>query len=149
MKTPTHKLWTVQDADRQWRWHVKARNGKSVAEGAEGYKRAGTMQRSLANIVKAILAGTMACALLLASGCAVNRQRVQRTTFETNGVKVVEYTRSTLYTVFDGKNTADKIKVSQSSKTQSIGQSNTEQVSSGTNVVKALESIERILEKVK
>lgn len=33
-------IWKAKDG---WRWHVKARNGKLVAESGESYKRRATM----------------------------------------------------------------------------------------------------------
>lgn len=30
-------FWVYQDALRQWRWHLKAANGRKIADSGEGY----------------------------------------------------------------------------------------------------------------
>jgi uncharacterized protein YegP (UPF0339 family) len=64
----SHTLKFYTSPTGQSGWHVKARNGKIVAQG-ELYKRRSTMVRTLKNIATAIIAGTMATCLVLLVGC--------------------------------------------------------------------------------
>lgn len=72
------------------------------------------------------------------------------TIFE-NGVRVIQskeiWTASR--SLFDNSQTADKIRVSNSEKTQSVGLSGFENTSSGTNAVEALKSLDSILGKIR
>lgn len=71
------------------------------------------------------------------------------TVFE-NGIRVIQSrnvkTRST--SLFDNHNTAEKLRVSNSEKSQTVGLSGFENSSSGTNAVEALKSIDSILGKL-
>ena len=43
------KLLTVnfyRDAHKQWRWNLKAKNGRIIADSGEGYKRIGDCRKS-------------------------------------------------------------------------------------------------------
>ena len=50
------KLEIYRDAKREWRWRLRASNGRIVADGGEGYRR------------KASLLGGIECARVLLSG---------------------------------------------------------------------------------
>jgi uncharacterized protein YegP (UPF0339 family) len=41
------KLELYKDVDKEWRWRVIARNGRTVAEGTEGYRKRATMKKTL------------------------------------------------------------------------------------------------------
>lgn len=49
-KADSFKIEVYRDADKQWRWRMKSKNGKIVAEGGEGYKRKPTMLKTLNKI---------------------------------------------------------------------------------------------------
>lgn len=42
------KITLYQDDVGEWRWRVRARNGKILAEGGEGYKREADCRKALA-----------------------------------------------------------------------------------------------------
>lgn len=42
-----------QDENQEYRWHAK-RNGRIVAESGEGYKRKGTLKKTLEHLIEAI-----------------------------------------------------------------------------------------------
>lgn len=44
------KFIIYQDAKGEWRWRLKSRNGKTVADSGEGYKRRGAVVNILRNI---------------------------------------------------------------------------------------------------
>ena len=44
------KFDTHQGADGQWFWHLKAPNGKVIADGAEGYTRKADAERAIARV---------------------------------------------------------------------------------------------------
>lgn len=48
------KFHIYQDARGEWRWRLKARNGRIVADSGEGYKRKGNAERA-ANMVREII----------------------------------------------------------------------------------------------
>jgi uncharacterized protein YegP (UPF0339 family) len=41
------KLELYKDVDKEWRWRVIARNGRTVAERTEGYRKRATMKKTL------------------------------------------------------------------------------------------------------
>jgi uncharacterized protein YegP (UPF0339 family) len=41
------KLELYKDVDKEWRWKLVARNGRTVAEGTEGYRKRATMKKTL------------------------------------------------------------------------------------------------------
>lgn len=43
-----------QDENQEYRWHAK-RNGRIVAESGEGYKRKGTLKKTLGHLIEAII----------------------------------------------------------------------------------------------
>jgi uncharacterized protein YegP (UPF0339 family) len=45
----TLKLETYQDGIAEWRWRL-IRNGRVIADSGEGYKRKGTMLRTVKNL---------------------------------------------------------------------------------------------------
>ena len=49
------KLEIYRDGRREWRWRLKASNGRIMADGGEGYRRLGSARRA-ANRVRSILA---------------------------------------------------------------------------------------------
>lgn len=89
---------------------------------------------------------------IVTAGCGSAKMRVKNqteTVFE-NGIRVIQtkeiWTASR--SLFDNSQTADKIRVSNSEKSQSVGLSGFENTSSGTNAVEALKSIDSILGKL-
>ena len=40
------KVVFYRDANREWRWRLKARNGRYLADSGEGYKRKGACAKS-------------------------------------------------------------------------------------------------------
>lgn len=44
---PLYAFETYRDRKREWRWRLRHRNGRIVAEGGEGYKSHATMKRSV------------------------------------------------------------------------------------------------------
>jgi hypothetical protein len=78
------------------------------------------------------------------------RVKNQTETIFENGVRVIQskeiWTASR--SLFDNSQTADKIRVSNSEKSQSVGLSGFENTSSGTNAVEALKQIDNILGKL-
>jgi len=53
MRTP--KLEIYRDARREWRWRLKASNGRIVADSGEGYRRRASVYEAVGR-VKSILA---------------------------------------------------------------------------------------------
>jgi uncharacterized protein YegP (UPF0339 family) len=49
----THSLEMYRDRKRDFRWRLRARNGKIVAESGEGYKRIRSLLKSYYSIAKA------------------------------------------------------------------------------------------------
>lgn len=47
------KLCLYRDEKNEWRWHLRALNGKIVADSAESYKRRGAMINTLHKIFPA------------------------------------------------------------------------------------------------
>ena len=41
------KLEIYRDAKREWRWRLRASNGRIVADGGEGYRRKASMLRGI------------------------------------------------------------------------------------------------------
>ena len=52
----TAKLEIYRDANREWRWRLKASNGRIVADSGEGYRRRASVYEAVGR-VKSILAG--------------------------------------------------------------------------------------------
>jgi len=52
----TAKLEIYRDAKREWRWRLKASNGRIVADRGEGYRRRASVYEAVRR-VKSILAG--------------------------------------------------------------------------------------------
>jgi len=50
------KLEIYRDGRGEWRWRLKASNGRIIADSGEGYRRLGSARRA-ANRVRSILAG--------------------------------------------------------------------------------------------
>jgi uncharacterized protein YegP (UPF0339 family) len=44
------KFVVYKDSKGEWRWTLRARNGRKVADGAEGYKRQAALTAMLAKI---------------------------------------------------------------------------------------------------
>ena len=55
VEMPAGKLCVYRDAKREWRWNIRASNGKIVADSGEGYKRLDSLLKGLRR-AKAILA---------------------------------------------------------------------------------------------
>lgn len=47
-------IWKAKDG---WRWHVKARNGKIIAESGESYKRRATMLNTIQKLASCLWDG--------------------------------------------------------------------------------------------
>ena len=56
MRTP--KLENYRDGRREWRWRLKASNGRIVADSGEGYRRRASARHAAAR-VRTILAGDL------------------------------------------------------------------------------------------
>jgi uncharacterized protein YegP (UPF0339 family) len=41
------KLELYKDVDKEWRWRIIARNGRTVADSTEGYKKRATLKKTL------------------------------------------------------------------------------------------------------
>jgi len=54
MRTP--KLEIYRDGRREWRWRLKASNGRILADSGEGYRRRASIYEAVGR-VKSILAG--------------------------------------------------------------------------------------------
>ncbi len=54
MRTP--KLEIYRDGRREWRWRLKASNGRIVADSGEGYRRRASVHRAV-ECVRALLTG--------------------------------------------------------------------------------------------
>lgn len=48
------KFHIYQDARGEWRWHLKARNGRIVADSGEGYVRQGNAVRAAETVREVI-----------------------------------------------------------------------------------------------
>lgn len=48
------KFKLYQDDAREWRWTLRARNGRVVADGSEGYKRKGACRKAVERLRDAI-----------------------------------------------------------------------------------------------
>lgn len=46
-----NKVHIYRDMRKEWRWKLVARNGKTVAESGEGYKRKPTMLKSMRKVL--------------------------------------------------------------------------------------------------
>jgi len=56
MRTP--KLEIYRDGRREWRWRLKASNGRIVADSGEGYRRRASMLRGI-ECARVLLSGDM------------------------------------------------------------------------------------------
>jgi len=50
------KIKVFKGADGQWYWHIKARNGRVIATGGEGYTRVQDAHRAVRTVRRAFLA---------------------------------------------------------------------------------------------
>lgn len=48
------KFQVYKDKAGEWRWRLRAKNGRIVADSGEGYKRKTTMLKTLTNIIDII-----------------------------------------------------------------------------------------------
>lgn len=48
------KFQVYRDKAGEWRWRLRAKNGRIVADSGEGYKRKTTMLKTLTNIIDII-----------------------------------------------------------------------------------------------
>ncbi len=48
------RLELYKDVDKEWRWKIVARNGRTVVEGPEGYRKRATMKKTLRRVVEGI-----------------------------------------------------------------------------------------------
>jgi len=55
------RLVFYRDRRGEWRWRLKARNGRIVADCAEGYRRRGAARRAAARIVDEMQKGVLWC----------------------------------------------------------------------------------------
>jgi hypothetical protein len=79
-------------------------------------------------------------ALMLVSGCARIKQTIRTTSTDTNGVVETRETTSQLSTLFDSKQSVEKLRLS-NGKTQSIGVTGVDQESSATNLVHIIDAV--------
>ena len=56
MRTP--KLEIYRDGRREWRWRLKASNGRILADSGEGYRRRASMLRGI-ECARVLLSGDM------------------------------------------------------------------------------------------
>ena len=54
----TAKLQIYRDARREWRWRLRASNGRIVADSGEGYRRRASVYEAVKR-VRSILAGDL------------------------------------------------------------------------------------------
>ena len=54
---PTHYLHIRRDRAGEYRWHVRARNGRIVADSGEGYKTPAGCLKGFRSLVGAVLKG--------------------------------------------------------------------------------------------
>ena len=54
-RRPVYRLHTYRDAGGKWRWRMLARNGKIVADSAEGYTRRNGARAAARRLADAIL----------------------------------------------------------------------------------------------
>lgn len=57
MKAPNYKLTFYQDMRSEWRWRIRHRNRRIIAESGEGYKRRGACVRAISNLSMAFVMG--------------------------------------------------------------------------------------------
>ena len=50
----TAKIEAYKGADGDWRWRLRAKNGRIIAHGAEGYRRKGELKRAIIRVVDAM-----------------------------------------------------------------------------------------------
>ncbi len=46
------KFEMYKDIDKEWRWRLVARNGRIIADSAEGCKKRATMKKTMRKLVK-------------------------------------------------------------------------------------------------
>ncbi len=49
------EYWKAE-CNNEWYWHVKAKNGRIVADSGEGYKRSSTMLKTMENLFPGVFA---------------------------------------------------------------------------------------------
>lgn len=54
MKKSVYKFEIYRDKKREFRWRLKAPNGRIIAESGEGYKRKGNAGKSVARMFEAL-----------------------------------------------------------------------------------------------
>ena len=81
-------------------------------------------------------------------GCAFNRPNYKRTTYQTNGVVIVERLSVPTYAIWPATTELGKQRVS-IGKTISVGTSALSEDGGGTNMVEALRAIDSILGKIR
>lgn len=47
------------EKDGQWYWHLVARNGKTIADGSEGYASAGNCRKAVKRVMNSVLTATL------------------------------------------------------------------------------------------
>lgn len=52
VKRPTNCIEVYEDRRGEWRWRAVARNGKIIADGAEGYASKGNAKRAAHRLAK-------------------------------------------------------------------------------------------------
>ena len=82
-------------------------------------------------------------------GCASINQTLTTEIRHPDGAVEIKSTCSKAIAVFDAKQTIDKLKVSNTKASHTIGLDGIDNEASATKVVAALQAIERILEKIK
>lgn len=54
-----YKIQIYKDKKKEYRWRLKAPNGKIVADGAEGYKRRSSLKKHISNVAFQMLWATI------------------------------------------------------------------------------------------
>jgi hypothetical protein len=90
-----------------------------------------------------------ALALLLTAGCAYNRPSMRTEERATNGVVRVSETSVQTFAIWPATSQLESQRVSNASKTQSVGTVGLDQQGGGTNLVEALKALDSILGKIR
>lgn len=50
------QLEIYRDKKREWRWRIRARNGRILCDGGEGYQRRAGLLRGMSRVIEVLLA---------------------------------------------------------------------------------------------
>lgn len=82
-------------------------------------------------------------------GCASITQNLETSTTNKDGAVVKQVTRNRALVLWDAKQTLEKLKVSNTQKSQSVGINNTTEEASSTNTVAQIEALLMLLKTIK